>query len=165
MAGARGDGWRPKGKDIQALAKERYGSDFLQKLTQVATRLGLDPQKLLTVVAWETSRFRAIGPPWPVNGTDGGGGLIGWTPLSKYPKIAVKGPVGQLDDLEAFYRGWMERLKLKPPLSMCDTYLVVRGPGGIGKGEDFDMGGGMTKGKVCRIISSFYQDSLPPGQP
>ncbi len=45
--------------------------------------------------------IKAKGPPWPVNKKDGGGGLIGFTPLKTHP-AAQMGPVAQLDEVAKY---------------------------------------------------------------
>src|SRR5437588_4633540 len=136
-------------------AELAYGSQFILTARAVSTRLAIPLDWLLAAICWETSQFKATGPPWPVNKKDGGGGLIGFTPLKGHP-AEFMGPVDQLDQVEKHYRKWMTTLRISKFTSPEDLYLIVRGPYGIGQPDSFKMGGGLTKGEVVKI----YQDYL-----
>ena len=135
-------------------AAAAYGSEFVKRSQQVSANLGIPNEWLLAAICWETTQFQAIGPPWPVNKHDGGGGLIGFTPLKGHP-AEFKGPVEQLDLVEQHYRKWMKVLKIASFKSAEDLYLIVRGPYGIGKPDSFNMGAGLNKGQVVKIYRSY----------
>lgn len=140
--------------DLKHEATTAYGNGFVPKALLVATRLGFPLEWLLAAIYWETTHFKANGPPWPTNKKDGGGGLIGFTPLKGHP-AEFKRPVDQLDFVEKHYRYWMTKLKITAFSSAEDLYLVVRGPYGIGKPDTFSMGGGLNKGAVLKIYRQY----------
>ncbi|MEW6209062.1 MAG: hypothetical protein AB1631_11895 [Acidobacteriota bacterium] len=139
---------------LSSKAETAYGYEFVRVAGEVCTRLGIPLNWLLAAICWETSQFKANGPPWPVNKGDGGGGLIGFTPLKGHP-AEFKGPVEQLPLVEQYYRKWMTTLKITKFQSPEDLYLIVRGPYGIGKPDSFDMGGGINKGQVLKIYRNY----------
>jgi hypothetical protein len=135
-------------------AEAAYGPLFVPKAQLVSVKLGIPLDWLLAAISWETTGFKAKGPTWPTNKRDGGGGLIGFTPIKGHP-AEFKGPVEQLDFVEAHYRGWMTKLKISNFKSPEDLYLIVRGPYGIGQPDSFNMGGGLNKGQVINIYKPF----------
>jgi hypothetical protein len=135
-------------------AEKAYGPDFVPKAKITCLRLGIPLDWLLAAIYWETGHFSSNGPPWPRNKRDGGGGLIGFTPLKGHP-AEFAGPVEQLDFLEQHYRKWMTTLKITSFGSAEDLYLIVRGPYGIGKPDSFNMGGGLNKGQVLKIYRAY----------
>jgi hypothetical protein len=150
-------------------ATAAYGQDFVPVAEQVCGRLGIPVQWLLAAIYWETTHFKANGPPWPRNKSDGGGGLIGFTPLKGHP-AENKGPVEQLPLVEQHYRYWMSKLKISKFQSPEDLYLIVRGPYGIGQPDSFNMGGGLNKGQVLKIYRDYLttvgiSSSLTSGTP
>lgn len=136
-------------------AERAYGSQFIMTSRAVCTRLGIPLDWLLAAICWETTQFSATGPTWPLNKSDGGGGLIGFTPLRGHP-AEFMGPVDQLAEVEKHYRRWMATLRISTFPSPEDLYLIVRGPYGIGQPDTFNMGAGYTKGQVLKI----YRDHL-----
>ncbi|HEY5283301.1 MAG TPA: hypothetical protein VIM14_10970 [Polyangia bacterium] len=141
---------------LQSKAEAAYGQAFVPKANEICARLGIPTTWVLAAICWETTQFKAKGPPWPKNKSDGGGGLIGFTPLKGHP-AENKGPVAQLDCVEKHYRDWMKKLNLKQFNSPEELYLIVRGPYGIGKSDSFSMGAGRTKGEVLRIYRGYLQ--------
>jgi len=135
-------------------AERAYGPTFVLTSTGVSGRLSIPLDWLLAAICWETGQFASKGPPWPVNKSDGGGGLIGFTPLKGHP-AEFKGPVEQLALVEQHYRKWMSTLKIATFQSPEDLYLVVRGPYGIGQPDSFNMGGGLNKGEVLKIYRGY----------
>jgi len=146
--------WAMRGGTLSQKAENAYGSDFVRKAQQVSASLGIPLDWLLAAIAWETTDFKASGPPWPVNKGDGGGGLIGFTPIKGHA-AEFKGPVAQLDLVEQYYRKWMTTLKITTFKSPDDLYLIVRGPYAIGKSDSFNMGAGLTKKDVARIYKTY----------
>jgi hypothetical protein len=144
-------GWK-----LHEKAAAAYGWDFVKKSEQVSANLGIPREWLLAAICWETTQFQAIGPPWPLNKGDGGGGLIGFTPLKGHPAETMT-PVQQLDLVEQHYRKWMTALKITAFKSPEDLYLIVRGPGGIGQPDSYYMGAGINKGQVLKIYREFLQ--------
>ena len=149
------------GVPLAQKAAAAYGSEFVSKAELVAGNLGVPRDWLLAAIAWETTQFQANGPPWPRNGSDGGGGLIGFTPLKGHP-AEMKGPVEQLDYVEKYYRKWMTALKITSFASAEDFYLIIRGPGGVGKPESFNMGAGLTKKDVLKIYRQHLATEFAP---
>jgi hypothetical protein len=146
--------WALRGGTLSQKAEKAYGSDFVRKSLEVSANLGIPHDWLLAAIAWETTEFQASGPPWPLNKSDGGGGLIGFTPLKGHAAES-KGPVEQLELVEKHYRKWMTTLKITTFKSPEDLYLIVRGPYGIGKKDTYNMGAGLTKGDVVRIYRTY----------
>jgi hypothetical protein len=144
-------------------AERAYGPTFVPKAKEVCLRLGIPLDWLLAAMYWETTHFKSKGPPWPVNKGDGGGGLIGFTPLKGHP-AEFKGPVEQLDFVEQHYRTWMKKLNIPSFTSAEDLYLIVRGPYGIGKPDTYNMGGGKNEGQVLKIYRAYLSTVLvaPP---
>lgn len=139
---------------LRQKAAAAYGAAFVSKAATVAHRLFIPSDWLLAAICWETTQFKSNGPPWPLNRHDGGGGIIGFTPLRGHPTEKL-GPVGQLDFVESYYRNWMKKLRITSFNSPEDLYLIVRGPYGIGKPDSFPMGGGLNKGQVVAIYRRF----------
>jgi hypothetical protein len=146
--------WALRGGTLSQKAEKAYGSDFVGKSQRVSASLAIPLDWLLAAIAWETTDFKASGPPWPVNASDGGGGLIGFTPLKGHA-AEFMGPVAQLDLVEQYYRKWMTTLKITTFEAPDDLYLIVRGPYGIGKPDSFNMGAGLTKKDVSRIYKTY----------
>ena len=139
---------------LNSKAEAAYGKEFVRKANLTAQNLSVPANWLLAAICWETTQFKANGPVWPRNPSDGGGGLIGFTPLHGHP-AEFKTPTEQLDLVEAHYRYWMKKLNLTAFTTPEDLYLIVRGPYGIGKPDSFDMGAGLKKGDVLRIYRAF----------
>jgi hypothetical protein len=154
---------------LSSLAENAYGTSFVTESGEVAKRLGISQEWLLAAMAWETGYppgFVSKGPPWPVNHSDNGFGLIGFTPgkdkqgkplppqtMPQFPHT----PLEQLADVEVHYRRWMSRLGISAFGSPEDLYLIVRGPYGIGQPDSFDMGGGLNKGQVLLIYRNYLK--------
>jgi hypothetical protein len=137
-------------------AETAYGASFVPTARVVCARLAIPLDWLLAAIYWETTHFKAHGPVWPTNPSDGGGGLIGFTPLRGHPAEHM-GPVDQLAEVETHYRRWMGMLRISAFTTPEDLYLIVRGPYGIGKPDSFPMGGGLTKGDVLRIYRGYLR--------
>ena len=142
------------GWTLSQKAESEYGAEFVRKSAVVSANLSVRHEWLLAAICWETGQFKANGPKWPVNGSDGGGGLIGFTPLKGHPAESM-GPVEQLDLVEKYYRKWMTALKISSFASPEDFYLIIRGPSGVGKPDSFNMQAGINKGEVLKTYRAF----------
>lgn len=142
--------------DLSAKAALAYGPSFVTVAQQVCGRLGLPLNWLLAAIYWETTHFAAKGPPWPLNPHDGGGGIIGFTPLRGRPAEHLDA-VGQLPWVQQHYRFWMAKLHISSFQTPEDLYLVTRGPYGIGKPDSFPMGAGLNKGQVVSIYKAYLK--------
>jgi hypothetical protein len=144
-------------------AERAYGPDFVPKARTVSAMLGVPLDWLLAAICWETAQFKCKGPPWPINAGDGGGGLIGFTPLRTHP-AALHNPVEQLDDVQSYFRRLMSYFSVASFQSPEDMYMIIRAPAAIGKADSFPVGGKypgtkrpMVKGDVNKIYGDFLQ--------
>jgi len=137
-------------------AEKAYGPAFTTKASAVAGRLGVDRDWLLGAISMETGGFSVSGPPWKKrNPKDHGGGLIGFT-RDDGGAWEHKGPVDQLDDVEAYFRAKMRLLDVTTFRSPAEFYMLVRGPSGLLMGPAAPMGAGVTKQQVVDIINTYF---------
>ncbi len=127
-----GDRPMPVGQIIFA---SKVSAEFKQNLRLVAQRLGVDPNHLMAVMAFETGeKFAATKYP------NGAVGLIQFTTegaeaISKTKdELARLSPEDQLLEVERYYRYWIDAKG--PVTSLEDAYMVVFCPSAVGQSLD-----------------------------
>lgn len=113
--------------------------EFVSKLVKVATGLGMDPNWLAAVIAFE-SGFN----PKATNPDSLATGLIQFMPKSTAPslgtsrdKLLAMSEVEQLDYVDKYFRNKDTGLPLRKFKSLNDVYLSVYRPDLLGKSSDF----------------------------
>ncbi|HYM79210.1 MAG TPA: hypothetical protein VE377_24760 [Candidatus Dormibacteraeota bacterium] len=136
------------------------GAAFVVKARTVADKLDIPVEWLLAAMSWETTQYAAYHPDtnsWARNTSDGGGGLVGFTPFT--PALAAKAPIDQLDDVENYLRNTIKNFKIPTPFaSPEDFYCVIYAPGISGKPDSYTwsyMGTTYTKGTQMGIYRGF----------
>jgi hypothetical protein len=119
------------------------GPEFVVKARTIADKFDVPVEWLLAAMSWETTQYTAYNPEkltngfhWARNTSDGGGGLVGFTPFPS--NIAAKTPVEQLDDVEIYFRNTIKHFKIPSPFaSPEDFYCVVYALGISGKPDSY----------------------------
>ncbi len=111
---------------------------FIQKVKEISTWLGINPNWLMVVMAIETARtFKASATNPYTNAC----GLIQFMPLTLKPwkitpdQMRVKSEVDQLDYVKKYLAPYKGKMK-----SFTDCYLAVFYPAAIGKPEAYEFG-------------------------
>lgn len=115
------------------------GAQFVSKARTVADKLDIPVEWLLAAMSWETTQYNAYHVDtgtWARNTTDGGGGLVGFTPFT--PSLQKKTPFEQLDDVETYLRNTIKNFKIPTPFASAeDFYCVIYAPGISGKPDSY----------------------------
>lgn len=113
----------------------KRSAEFRNKVRQVADNLGLDPNWLMAIMAFETGR--SFSPSEPNKAGSGATGLIQFMPstatgLGTTTKaLANMSDVQQMDYVEKYFRPYASRIN-----SLSDAYMAVLWPAAIGKSEN-----------------------------
>lgn len=132
---------------LEAEALQKHGPQFVQKVKEMSTRLGIKPEWLLAVMKNESGMSTSIRNP---NG--GATGLIQFMPATARAlgttteALAKMSGVEQLAYVEKFFSGAAGKFK-----SGTDLYLHNFWPAALGKGDDYKIGGA----EVARVNKSF----------
>jgi hypothetical protein len=138
------------------------GPQFVGIARTIAHKFGVPVEWLLAGMSWETSHYKAYNPNkvwdrnqkkwidpgdyhgdipvdemhWARNTHDGGGGLVGFTPLGRAK--ALKNPLQQLTDVEEYLRTRIRDFRVPTPFaSPEDFYCVIYAPGISGKPDSY----------------------------
>jgi hypothetical protein len=129
-----------------AMGKPGWGSDFLNVATEQALKLKAPIETVLAVVAWETDNFDAYkttpAPHWKRNTSDGGYGIIGFTPTPddwiKEKAGVIPPPAGlkmtPAEQMETFAKYFLDRMawfKIKTIRNPFEMYCFVRAPSAL----------------------------------
>jgi hypothetical protein len=137
-----------------------YRSGFIKKVTEISSKLEIDPNWLMAIMYFESARSFS---PSKKNGI-GCVGLIQFCPDKKglnyktingkkylLSDIAKMDYSEQLDLVYQYYKSYTGKLK-----SYIDTYFVTFFPLAIGKPDDWIIeGGGLTAGQIYKANPAF----------
>ena len=130
-----------------------YRNDFIKKVREVSTRLGIDPNWLMAIMYWESaSTFSSS-----IQNSIGATGLIQFIPSTAKglgtTTTALKNmsAVDQLDYVEKYLNVYKGKLN-----SYVDTYFSVFFPLAIGKPDDWVIqGAGISANQIARQNPAF----------
>lgn len=130
-----------------------YRSDFVNKVREVSTRLGIDPNWLMAIMYWESAS--TFSPS--IQNSIGATGLIQFIPSTAKglgtTTTALKNmsAVDQLDYVEKYLKAYKGKIN-----SYIDTYFAVFFPMAIGKPDDWVIeGGGVSASQIARQNPAF----------
>jgi hypothetical protein len=130
-----------------------YRTDFVKKVREVSTRLGIDPNWLMAIMYWESAS--SFSPS--IQNSIGATGLIQFIPSTAIglgtTTTALKNmsAVEQLDYVEKYLNTYKGKLK-----SYVDTYFAVFFPLAIGKPDDWVVqGGGVSASQIAKQNPAF----------
>lgn len=114
----------------------RVSEEFRQRVVWLAEDLGMDPDSLMTCMAWESGRsFR---PDVRNMAGSGATGLIQFMPSTARQlgtttaKLARMSAEDQLNYVWKYFRPYKGRLR-----TLGDLYMAILWPGGVGKPDDY----------------------------
>ncbi|GEM_PF-1599823 len=137
-------------KALEAEALQKHGPEFVQKVKEMSTRLGIKPEWLLAVMKNESGMSTSIR-----NSQGGATGLIQFMPATAKglgtttDALAQMSGVEQLKYVEKFFAPNAGKFK-----SGADLYLNTFWPAALGKGDDYKIGGA----EVARVNKGFDLD-------
>ena len=130
-----------------------YRNDFVKKVREVSTRLGIDPNWLMAIMYWESAR--SFSPS--IQNSIGATGLIQFIPSTARglgtTTTALKNmsAVDQLDYVEKYFNVYKGKLN-----SYVDTYFSVFFPLAIGKPDDWVIqGAGISSNQIAKQNPAF----------
>jgi len=130
-----------------------YRNDFVKKVREVSTRLGIDPNWLMAIMYWESAS--TFSPS--IQNSIGATGLIQFIPSTAIglgtTTTALKNmsAVDQLDYVEKYLKVYKGKIK-----SYVDTYFAVFFPLAIGKPDDWVLQGtGISASLIARQNPAF----------
>ncbi len=132
---------------LEAEALQKHGPEFVQKVKEMSTRLGIKPEWLLAVMKNESGMSTSIR-----NSQGGATGLIQFMPATARAlgtttdALAKMSGVEQLAYVEKFFSSSKGKFK-----SGADLYLNTFWPAALGKGDDYKIGGA----EVARVNKGF----------
>jgi hypothetical protein len=125
-----------------------YRNDFVKKVREVSTRLGIDPNWLMAIMYTESAK--TFSPS--IQNSIGATGLIQFMPSTAIglgtTTTALKNmsAVDQLDYVEKYLKVYKNKLK-----SYVDTYFAIFFPLAIGKPDDWVIqGAGLSSSLIAR---------------
>ncbi len=143
----------PDASSLRSKALAMHGQPFLDKLDQVAGRLGVSPDSMLKIMNSESGlRTDAVNP----NG--GATGLIQFMPSTarglgtSTDALKRMSAVEQLDYVEKYYKPYAGQLH-----NATDLYTVTFYPAALGKPGDYVIGG-KNAGMIARANPAFDID-------
>ncbi len=134
-------------KALEAEALAKHGPEFVQKVKDIAGRLGVKPEWLLAVMKNESGMSTTAKNP---NG--GATGLIQFMPATarglgtSTEALSKMSATQQLDYVEKFFSPYKGKFQ-----SGADLYLCTFWPAALGKGNDYPIGGP----EVARVNKTF----------
>jgi hypothetical protein len=130
-----------------------YRNDFVKKVREVSTRLGIDPNWLMAIMYWESAS--TFSPS--IQNSIGATGLIQFIPSTAIglgtTTTALKNmsAVDQLDYVEKYLKVYKGKIK-----SYIDTYFAIFFPLAIGKPDDWVLQGtGISASLIARQNPAF----------
>ena len=135
---------------LEAEALQKHGPEFVQKVKDLAGRLGVKPEWILAVMKNESGMSTTAKNP---NG--GATGLIQFMPATARglgtttDALSKMSAVEQLKYVEKYYAPFAGKIK-----SGTDLYMATFWPAGVGKGDDYKIGGA----EVARVNKIFDLD-------
>lgn len=112
-----------------------YRVSFVNKVKDISTKLGIDPNWLMAIMYWESARTFS---PSIQNNSTGATGLIQFMPSTAFglgtntAMLKSMSAVEQLDWVYKYYSSYKNKLK-----SYVDTYFVTFFPLAVGKPNDY----------------------------
>lgn len=135
---------------LEAEALQKHGPEFVQKVKEMATRLGVKPEWILAVMKNESGMSTTAKNP---NG--GATGLIQFMPATARglgtttEALSKMSAVEQLKYVEKYYAPFAGKIK-----SGTDLYMATFWPAGVGKPDSYNIGGA----EVARVNKIFDLD-------
>lgn len=135
---------------LEKMALDKHGPEFLQKVKEMAGRLGVKPEWILAVMKNESGMSTTAKNP---NG--GATGLIQFMPATAKglgtttEALSKMSAVEQLKYVEKYYAPYKGKIK-----SGTDLYMATFWPAGIGKPDSYNIGGA----EVARVNKIFDLD-------
>jgi hypothetical protein len=130
-----------------------YRNDFVKKVREVSTRLGIDPNWLMAIMYWESASTFSPSKQNSIGAT----GLIQFIPSTAIglgtTTTALKNmsAVDQLDYVEKYLKVYKGKMN-----SYVDTYFAVFFPLAIGKPDDWVLqGAGISASLIARQNPAF----------
>lgn len=135
---------------LEAEALKKHGPQFVQQVKEMAGRLGVKPEWILAVMKNESGMSTTAKNP---NG--GATGLIQFMPATARglgtttEALSKMSAVEQLKYVEKYYAPFAGKIN-----SGTDLYMATFWPAGVGKGDDYKIGGA----EVARVNKIFDLD-------
>jgi hypothetical protein len=145
---SHGDEWNMRIDGIRAGTKEplvadgpglvwgaKVSQEFRAKVREIADKLGLDPNWLMAVMAFETGRTFSPAEKNPISGATG---LIQFIPSTaarlgtSTQALRNMTAVEQLDYVYAYYKPYAAKIR-----TLADAYMAVLWPDAVGKADDY----------------------------
>jgi len=134
-------------QQLEALALQKHGPEFVQKVKEMATRLGVKPEWILAVMKNESGM-----DPKARNPNGGATGLIQFMPATarglgtSTEALSKMSATEQLKYVEKYYSSFKGQIK-----SGTDLYLATFWPAAVGKNDSYKIGGA----EVARVNGIF----------
>ena len=138
------------GRELEAQALAKHGPEFVQKVKDMATRLGVKPEWILAVMKNESNMSTTAKNP---NG--GATGLIQFMPATAKglgtttEALSKMSATEQLKYVEKYFAPFAGKIK-----SGTDLYMATFWPAGVGKPDSYNIGGA----EVARVNKIFDLD-------
>ena len=137
-------------RELEAMALQKHGPEFLQKVKDMAGRLGVKPEWILAVMKNESNMSTTAKNP---NG--GATGLIQFMPATARglgtttEALSKMSAVEQLSYVEKYYAPFKGKIT-----NGTDMYMATFWPAGVGKPDSYNIGGA----EVARVNKIFDLD-------
>jgi plastocyanin len=137
-------------RELEAMALKKHGPEFLQKVKEMSTRLGVKPEWVLAVMKNESGMSTTAKNP---NG--GATGLIQFMPATARglgtttDALSKMSATEQLKYVEKYFAPFKGKIK-----SGTDLYMATFWPAGVGKPDSYNIGGA----EVARVNKIFDLD-------
>lgn len=137
-------------RELEAMALKKHGPEFVQKVKEMATRLGVKPEWVFAVMKNESGMSTTARNP---NG--GATGLIQFMPATARglgtttEALSKMSAVEQLKYVEKYYAPFKGKIH-----SGMDLYMATFWPAGVGKPDSYKIGGA----EVARVNKIFDLD-------
>lgn len=134
-------------QQLEAMALQKHGPEFVQKVKEMATRLGVKPEWILAVMKNEAGM-----DPKARNPNGGATGLIQFMPATARglgtttEALSKMSATEQLKYVEKYYSSFKGQIK-----SGTDLYLATFWPAAVGKSDSYKIGGA----EVARVNGIF----------
>lgn len=159
---------------IRVPGSQNVSREFKQKTIDIAGRLGMDPNHLMSIMSFESGLN-----PRAVNGASGATGLIQFLPSTArglgttVADLKNMSAERQLDFVEKYLSPYKNRMR-----TIEDAYMAVFQPVAIGKPNsavlfsrgstaysqnsalDIDRNGSITKGEAATYVRKIYNDAI-----
>jgi peptidoglycan hydrolase-like protein with peptidoglycan-binding domain len=137
-------------RQLEALALQKHGPEFVQKVKEMATRLGVKPEWILAVMKNESGM-----DPKARNPSGGATGLIQFMPATARglgtttEALSKMSATEQLKYVEKYFAPFKGKIT-----SGTDLYMATFWPAGVGKPDSYNIGGA----EVARVNKIFDLD-------